>query len=395
MRRIVTCNLKKDYNLGGPSILLGLNELLNKIYKKDYEIVNIQGGEYIKDSNDGLPIKTIFFYPPTKRHIWRFLFGYNEYKGLGSIIKELKKADIVVDLYGICFCDQLGDEGNNKAKFRLWDFGTFTIAIIAKGLLHKKVIKNTASYGPMNSLYTRDSARYMCEEIFDRISAREVLSKERLLQICAPKNKVLVSPDIANLMPYENLERCDRVAISISHRIERQWKSKEKYEDCISNLCRHILDKYDMGILLVPNECKPDVYNDVSVGNKILTQFKNEPQINMLQVKQLTAQEIKNEIVRSKILVGSRYHSCVAALSGGTPTIVIGWHNKYEELLGEYGQTKWILSNEDCKSDKLIQMVDQMIHDYSGEIDIIRNKGREVKEKVIEIGEVLFKDYAE
>lgn len=62
------------------------------------------------------------------------------------------------------------------------------------------------------------------------------------------------------------------------------------------------------------------------------------------------------QLLRCEVMVASRYHSCVAALSAGVPTLVIGWHYKYDELLNLYGQDKWIISCDNCTSDKLISL---------------------------------------
>ena len=42
MKQIITCNVYKDYNFGGPSILLGINELLKRVIKEEFNIVNLE-----------------------------------------------------------------------------------------------------------------------------------------------------------------------------------------------------------------------------------------------------------------------------------------------------------------------------------------------------------------
>lgn len=45
---------------------------------------------------------------------------------------------------------------------------------------------------------------------------------------------------------------------------------------------------------------------------------------------------LKGEIAQASLLVGSRYHALVAALSCGVPTLAVGWSHKYSELMDEF-----------------------------------------------------------
>ena len=47
--------------------------------------------------------------------------------------------------------------------------------------------------------------------------------------------------------------------------------------------------------------------------------------------------ETKAFIGNAKLIVASRYHSIVSALSSGVPAIVMGWAHKYDTLLQEFG----------------------------------------------------------
>ena len=103
----------------------------------------------------------------------------------------------------------------------------------------------------------------------------------------------------------------------------------------------------------------------------------------------MTSTEIKNEIASCEIMVASRCHSCVAALSSGIPTLVIGWHYKYEELLHWYGQVEWLLSHNNCDTKLLIEKFDKLWEqrDYS------RNHCGKIsssKQAIIEVGKSFF-----
>ena len=89
-------------------------------------------------------------------------------------------------------------------------------------------------------------------------------------------------------------------------------------------------------------------------------------------------------------MILSRYHSCVAALSAGVPTLIIGWHHKYDELLKWYGQSQWILSSENCTSHELIAMFDKFWSKKDENRNIIKKRYIDVRKALIDAGKDMF-----
>jgi len=110
--------------------------------------------------------------------------------------------------------------------------------------------------------------------------------------------------------------------------------------------------------------------------------------------KALTAAEVKSVIGNCDLLLSSRYHALIAALSQGIPAAAIGWSHKYEELLAEFDLRSNVIlmskpSKEACKD------IDFIVESLVGARDKIRSKlpalkmsGYEaLKEVVSRIGE--------
>lgn len=393
MKQIITCNVYKDYNFGGPSILLGINELLKRVIKEEFNIVNLEARKKSNMKNSYFPINTINHALPGKRSLFNCILGGKGVIGIKEIWQNLKKADVVIDLLGICFCDNLVQEHIPKWRYIQRATNVFFISWFAKKICGKSVIKNSASYGPMNTPYNKKLAYYVCNNIFDVIVAREKKSYSALANNGISPSKVLCSPDVANLMPYdENTVDHNKISISVSHQIKRQWNSDENYIECICKLCIYIIDNLNKTIVLIPNEFAPGVYNDVSIANEIIEKVAEVNQsylsnINILQVEKISATEIKNEISTSEVLISSRYHSCVAGLSSGTPTLVIGWHYKYDELLMLYNQSKWQVSHNNCTSTSLIKMFGEFYQYREVNRNIIMKARKKVFKEIIAQGE--------
>lgn len=204
---------------------------------------------------------------------------------------------------------------------------------------------------------------------------------------------ILTSPDLANLMPYNRSEDSgDKyISISVSYQIIKQWDSKEAYKVCIANLIKYIKDNLKLKVYLIPNEVLSNTkYHDIHVAKEMHLLLDNSPDVIIPDIKNMSSIEIKSLIAGSQVLIASRYHSCVAGLSSGVPTLVLGWHYKYDELLQLYGQDRWLISCDNCTSDKLINMFETFWLESKKERENIKEKYKEVHKKLIEIGKIMF-----
>lgn len=393
MIHVVTCGLSTNYDLGSPSILHGIYQLLREIYHDDFEMVNLQIGEVTSISVSDMPFQTISIKEFRAKKYLQALFLNRKFSGrdgqaLEVAFSTIRKADILIDLYGICFCDKLTSSSCPTVLLPLYTMLTFPFSCVAKKY-HVRSVKNTASYGPAVSTYSRRSARFAVRHLFDCMVAREEKSRQVMKELGVGEC-ILLSPDTANLMPFSSEKHFDRptVGISTSHQIVRQWRSAEEYVQCVAKLCIHIRKTYGADVLLIPNECEPESnYSDVDVSEdilEILHEIGGDGEV--LDARNMNSTQIKNHIAACDVMVASRYHSCVAALSAGVPLIVIGWHYKYEELLHWYGQDEWLLSEADCDSHKLIQMFDRLWESKAERKAEIKEHFPEVYRAVIETG---------
>lgn len=388
MLKILATGVNIQDNFGGPSILHGLKEVLDILYHDNYELIYCQLTPYdtVSGSDFDFTLRSISF---GKTQIGLKFFTDKDMSKLKSYIRS---SDLVIDLNGICFSDNL-DRNQGYFQSYVSVLYLFRVSFLAK-LYRKKVVKNTCSFGPMKIDSNVRKAKFACRYLFDTISAREEKSRIALLHDAKVKKDILLSPDIANVMPFLKKSKTDSkiIGISTSHQIIRQWGSEEGYIECMVNLCMHISQKYQIAIILIPNEVqKLSEFNDISVSEEIQKELSRYGvSVDIADSAKMPSTELKNLIASCEVMVASRYHSCVASLSSGVPVLVIGWHYKYEELLRWYGQDKWILSNNDCTSDKLIDMFDIFWEQRDISKKTIADNYPKVRNAVLDTGKIMF-----
>ena len=129
-----------------------------------------------------------------------------------------------------------------------------------------------------------------------------------------------------------------------------------KYLDLLLGAAREIL-RQDLDVLLIIHETSGadeelarQVAAVLDAGSRV--RIVNEPQ--PLRLKAL--------FWKSRLLVSSRYHGIVSALSGGTPSILLGWAHKYEELAADFGVTECVFHASD-PPERMIELTRALLMD--------------------------------
>lgn len=386
-----------DRNFGGPSVIMGFRELVRAV-DPDAEVVCYETTKLTPEVVAGYDFKVRAFPYRSIRSFWKdWLKTRVLHRTLGDLARrefwsDFDSADTVVNVYGICFCSKFGK--NPKRFVRLHALKALLKEFspnLAARLAGKRSVKSSCSYGGMDRAIDRISARYAARWFFDTMIAREHESARQMKELAGVRKDVPFSPDVANMMPVPEVRReADLIGIVTSFQMERQWKRTDVgYIDCMKELVRHIRNDLHCRVLLIPNQ-DGNQYGvifrrgDTAVAEEIAAAFPDDDGISIQPLVGRPALELKSAISRCRVTVSPRYHGCVAALTSGVPLLTLGWHCKYDELTGLYGQGRMLFPAEDCSVAGLIGKLDALYSDSERVFSDILSRRGEVRTAAVE-----------
>lgn len=356
--RIAVGGIGAAGNLGAPALGITLKKELERKYGK-CEITLIMpqiNKEYFIYQNEyakkyGMKIYT---YYNISDLLETLKYGNLSVKKVRNIMKELhqysiflKSQDCFIEISGIAYYD-IGKGGGATLR----DFSDYFYC----KLFRIPYIRFVQSFGPMKDKITKFFAKYELNDL-SVIFARGNVAKKNLRECGIRHTPIYVFPDIALKLPnMKDKEICcvlgeiglrkkEYIIISPSI-VMYQMKSDvsncagEKYVLLMLELIKMLCNKGEK-ILILPHTYAANARgkSDVTICNKLMIKISNNDFLkkNVFGINRpLDVYETKGVISASKLVIVSRYHALVAALSTCTPCIVVGWNNKYEDLLRYY-----------------------------------------------------------
>ncbi|NPV57324.1 MAG: hypothetical protein HPY76_11730 [Anaerolineae bacterium] len=339
--------------------------------------------------------------------LWFFnLFGIRLPDSLlTNVTRALRRCDLLLDISGVSFVD--GRE----------IFIAFNILTILPAMMLKiPVVKLAQALGPFKNPFNRAAARvYLprCQHIFSRgdhtsqnldsIGIKNYSRTADIAFLYQPEFSLSVENEEQTSTLLVELEQVKKtggrlIAISPSSLVyEKSSKKGDDYPGRLLNLARE-LSTPETHFLFLANSTREGSNktrnNDLLVVERLMhralislspddfgkTHWANWD-INTAGLRQM--------IARCDLLVTSRFHGMVSALSLGVPTLVIGWSHKYAETMADFEMERFASDFGDQK----VSLVD-LAQELLGNDQLIRKQLHEKLSHVQELSQTQF-DYLE
>jgi polysaccharide pyruvyl transferase WcaK-like protein len=136
---------------------------------------------------------------------------------------------------------------------------------------------------------------------------------------------------------------------------------KNDYCDVIYSIIEMLLKDERASILLIPHVFAPDYFkveSDPDACLKIYEQFKQIYPSKIFLVKGKYDQgEIKYVIGLCDVFVGSRMHSCIAAISQCVPAVGLAYSDKFEGVFETAQNEQYVLDMRNHRKDEILKVV--------------------------------------
>ena len=413
MMNILLTGLCLSGNKGGPALVSGIISavkeygnrvefvLLSTDLEQDLPLADYYGVKVVAPQKRKLDTKVKWYltriikvFEVIGYHLTGRL-GYERLK-LNPLFKVYMDSSLVINMRGVSFVGPLSLRGAFYES--LW--------ILIPWLLRVPVIQFTQTYGPFSNWWTRFLARFALKRA-EVVMVREPQSLKYLNDIGIECNDFLF-PDVAISMPAAasfDLPQpildfintgAGLVGISPSTRVIREeiaLGKKKNYHKLIINTIKFLVLEKKLRVLLIPHTYKPHVVadDDYTLSLNMYHELKEELGDKIKIIEQdLPVDQLKAIISRCDYFIGSRYHSLVASLSTGVPSIAIGWSHKYDGLFGWFGVSEYSLWYDRIGLQEIKDSFENLVENSVTLKKKLLNKRKELDCKVSESGKVIY-----
>jgi colanic acid/amylovoran biosynthesis protein len=278
---------------------------------------------------------------------------------------EYKTADLIVSSGGTYLVE------NYSMAARIFDY---QISLY----LERPLVFFTQSLGPFANPENRAALRPIFDESV-AILVRDEQSRHNLNELGVENKNVHVVADAAfALSDLEALESAKsrflqpgkrlRVAISV-----REWKyfktvepaqGMNRYYEALRALSDHLVERYDAEITFL-STCQgmPEYWTDDSrVAQEIVDGLSSNTRKSVSVDSDFHSPPVLARTLKDyDLVIATRMHMAILALSVGTPVLPIAYEFKMRELFERLAQGRWVQDIEAISADALINAVDQLL----------------------------------
>lgn len=338
-------------NKGSELMLRAVIDELNNKCPEASLVIDARVGSFLKRARLGL-------YQKPMRSEWK----------LGSAVIDLMWRKKTMERYGIRPANRIGVILDASGFAYTDQFKAKITVKLARRLKNwkregKKVVLLPQAFGPFKRKETREAMLTVVDHA-DLIFPRDRDSYDHIVGLTGERENVKIRPDFTNLVKGEkpaHFETNRRRACLIPNfkMIEQTAeKVRKAYVPFLAECGRYLMDAGLDPFLLVHE--KKD--------RSLAVEVKEKSGLGMRIIEEDDPILTKGIIGASFLVVGSRYHGLVSALSQGVPAVATGWSHKYQLLYDDYDCKEFLISDLDFQSQALPRLQELMDEDSRKEI---------------------------
>lgn len=326
----------------------------------------------------------------------RLIIGSKAYSLAPESIRAIGESDALVDLAGVSFID-------GREKFLPFNF----LTLFPAWALGVPIVKLSQALGPFKGVINNIAAKITlprCQKIWARgEKTYNLLSESGISNISFSladdiafnhkSHYALSNESDLKIHPFLDLISAKRkkdgvkgvIGICPSSVLAVQSKKQGgSYENVLTSLC---LDLINQGYLVVlfPNATREisgdaERNNDLPVIRRIYKVVAQNNEKALIKCDfDVNATDIKRIIAEMDVVLVSRFHAMVGALSLAVPPAVLGWSHKYAEVMARFGLEDVVLDYKNLSREKLALCVTSVFQNQDRIREEIKSSLPEIK----------------
>jgi polysaccharide pyruvyl transferase WcaK-like protein len=282
-------------------------------------------------------------------------------------IAALETCDLAADIRG-------GDSFSDIYGLKRFAIGFLAAwsAILVKGAL----VQLPQTYGPFKSPLARWMARFLLRRSAI-IVARDQTSHGIAMDLASPNQRILLSPDVAFSLsaslpagipvdpPACGMPGRPSIGLNVNglmfhggYSRDNMFGLKMDYPAYLKQLLLALLEEQDGEIWLIPHTYagKGDVESDLDASEELRAALPREYSGRVRIVTgEYGPHEVKGVIGMCGFFIGSRMHSCIAALSQGIPCVGVAYSMKFHGVFESVGMEEWVVEARESETGQAVR----------------------------------------
>ncbi len=272
-------------------------------------------------------------------------------------------------------CKWVGDVRGGDSFSDIYGMKRFVMAflpVFSVLLVKRKIVHFPQTYGPFKNARSRRIATYLLKKSSVAI-ARDHTSQSVAQSLVGNQLKIKISPDVAfaltprvpktigTIPPRSTADQENIFGINVNGLMYNGGDSNSKFElalnykEFLTSTVTRLMAIHPGKFLLIPHVYA--VFGDIESDNECCEKLRNvlnpDHQKRCIVVtKEYDQHEIKGVIGKCSFFMGSRMHSCIAALSQAVPCIGVAYSMKFRGVFDSVGAGNWVIDGEKLKTDR-------------------------------------------
>lgn len=278
-------------------------------------------------------------------------------------------------------CDLAGDVRGGDSFSDIYGMQRFIIGFLAAWtavLVKGSLVQFPQTYGP----FKNPLARWMAGFLLRRsavVVARDKASRQVAQDLVGPGKNVLLSPDAAfSLMaaplakvsvhpPTDTAPKGEVVGLNVNglmyhggYTRNNMFGLRMDYPVFLNRLLTALLEEQAHDVWLVPHTygATGDVESDPEASRELR---RSLPEALRSRVRIVDGEydqhEVKGVIGTCGFFIGSRMHSCIAALSQGVPCVGVAYSMKFRGVFESVGMKDWVVDGREIDDETAVRRV--------------------------------------